>query len=77
MLKCVHLDVMFVTKRLLFNKILSVIKSSILRNDRITVMCVICHSFPKVFWNDTCLSIIMTIHIPVICVVKVLIFGVA
>jgi hypothetical protein len=58
MLKCVHLAVMFVTKRLLLNMILRIIKSFILR-------------------NDTCSSIMMTIHMPVICVIKVLVFGVA
>ena len=38
--KCIHLDVMFVTNHLPFDMIGSII----VRSDRITVMCVMCRS---------------------------------
>ena len=42
--KCVHLDVMFVPNHLPFDMIDSVIKSCILMNEHITVICVMCRS---------------------------------
>ena len=50
--KCVHLDVMFVTNHLPFNTIGSTIKSCILMNDHVTVMCVMCCSITWRLWKN-------------------------
>ena len=72
--KCAHLDVMFVTDHLPFNTIGSAIKPCILMSERVTVICVMCCSVTWRLLKNICSGVTNSIHILAVYVVKVSVF---